>query len=278
MKYTTEILPKNGWFDLKIREIWRYRDLILLFVRRDFVALYKQTILGPAWAIIQPLMTTIIFTVVFGKMAGLSAKGVPPFLFYMSGTVCWGYFSNCLTRTASTFISNQSILGKVYFPRLVMPISTVLSNLISFMIQFFFFFSFIVYYAYNGMTLQISLCVLMLPLIVLQMAMLGLGFGIILSAFTTKYRDLTMLISFGVQLWMYVTPVAYDIHMIPEKYISLYQLNPITPVLSLFRWSFLGIGEANWFYYGISWLLTIFVLFLGVVLFSRVEKTFMDTI
>ncbi len=246
MKYTTEILPKNGWFDLKLREIWRYRDLILLFVRRDFVAIYKQTILGPAWAIIQPLMTTVIFTVIFGRMAGLAAEGVPPFLFYMSGTVCWGYFSSCLTKTANTFIANQTILGKVYFPRLVMPVSTVISNLISFIIQFAFFLAFLCYYAYNGAPIRFSPWMLMFPLLVLQMAVLGLGGGIILSAFTTKYRDLMMLISFGVQLWMYITPVAYDIRMVPVRFMHIYQLNPVTHIISLFRWSFLGLGNVDW--------------------------------
>ena len=215
------IKPKSGWFDLNLKEVWKYRDLIFLFVRRNFVSQYKQTILGPAWAVIQPLLTTVVFTVVFGSIAGLAAEGVPSFLFYLSGTVAWTYFSTCLTQTADTFTGNAAILGKVYFPRVVMPISTVLTNLISFAIQFAMFIIFLVVYWLKG-EVHPNIYFLMLPVLAVHMALLSLGTGIIISALTTKYRDLKMLVGFGVQLWMYATPVAYDIGIIPEKYMFLY--------------------------------------------------------
>ena len=271
------IVSKKGWFDIDFKELWRYRDLILLFVKRNFISLYKQTILGPAWAIIQPLLTTVIFTVVFGSMAGLSADGVPSFLFYMSGTILWTYFSNCLTKTASTFTANARILGKVYFPRLVMPISTVLTNLISLAIQFAMFLCFLAYYVIRG-EVRPGGYVLLLPLLVLQTALLSLGSGIIVSALTTKYRDLQMLVSFGVQLWMYGTPVAYDIRIIPAKYMRFYMLNPMTPIINVFRKALLGIGRFQPGYYLCGWVVTIFITFIGIVLFNHVEKTFMDTV
>lgn len=276
-QFSTVIKPKQKLLDLKIRELWRYRDLIMLFVRRTFVAQYKQTILGPAWAVVQPLFTTVIFTFVFGSMAGLAPGGVPSFLFYMCGNVAWTYFSGALTATASTFTANSSIMGKVYFPRLVMPVSTVLSNLISFAIQFVFFLCFFVYYLIIGAVVP-NWYAMLPPLLVIQMAALGLGFGIIISALTTKYRDLAMLVSFGVQIWMYLTPVAYDIAIIPEKYMGLYMLNPMTPVINAFRYGWLGTGSFDLGYYLLSWGVTAAVLLLGIVLFNRVEKTFMDTV
>ena len=280
---TTIIRPKTGWFDLPIRELFRYRDLILLFVKRDFVSLYKQTVLGPAWAVIQPFLTTIVFSLVFGTMAGLAPEGVPSFLFYLSGTVVWTYFSNCLTRTSDTFIANASILGKVYFPRLVMPVSTVLSKLIDFAIQYAFLLVFLAVFLLTGANVAPNRYVLMTPLILLQLAMLSLGCGVIISAATTKYRDLRMLVSFGVQLWMYASPVAYDMFSMGAfapggRYYSLYMLNPVTPIVNLFRYAYLGIGQIDWMYYGISWATTLVLLFVGIVLFSRVEKTFMDTV
>lgn len=276
-QFETTIKPKNGWFELNLKELVRYQDLVVLFVKRNFVSHYKQTVLGPAWAIIQPLLTTVVFTVVFGSLAGLAADGVPSFLFYMSGTVAWQYFSNCLTGTAGTFTSNASILGKVYFPRLVMPISNVLTNLISFSIQFAMFLIFLVVYWVQG-AVQPNLMALMLPVLMVQMAMLSLGVGIIISSLTTKYRDLAMLVGFGVQLWMYATPVAYDIGIIPEKYVNLYMLNPMTPIINTFRYAFLNVGSFNSGHYLLSWGVTLIILFAGVVLFNRVEKTFMDTV
>ena len=279
----TLIRPKSGWFDLPIRELFRYRDLIVLFVKRDFVSLYKQTVLGPAWAVIQPFLTTIVFSLVFGSIAGLAPDGVPSFLFYLSGTVVWTYFSNCLTRTSDTFIANAGILGKVYFPRLVMPVSTVLSKLIDFSIQYAFLLVFLVIYMLTGANIAPNWCVLLTPVLLLQLAMLSLGCGVIISAATTKYRDLRMLVSFGVQLWMYASPVAYDMFSMSAfapggKYHSLYMLNPVTPIVNLFRYAYLGLGQVDWMYYGISWAVTCGLLFVGIILFSRVEKTFMDTV
>lgn len=275
--FSTVIVPRTGWLDIDIKEVWNYRDLIWLFVRRNFVSQYKQTILGPLWAIIQPLLTTVVFTVVFGSLAGLAAEGVPSFLFFLSGNVAWQYFSNCLTSTANTFTGNAAILGKVYFPRLVMPISTVMTNLISFGIQMAMFLIFLVYYWVIG-AVHPNPYVLMLPVLIVHMAMLSLGTGVIISALTTKYRDLKMLVGFGVQLWMYATPVAYDIGIIPQKLMGLYMLNPMTPIINAFRYAFLGVGSFQPGYYLLSWALTLVILFLGVVLFSRVEKTFMDTV
>lgn len=276
-KFNTVIVPKTGWFDVHLKDVFRYRDLIFLFVKRNFVSQYKQTILGPAWAVIQPLLTTVVFTVIFGNIAGLAAEGVPSFLFFMCGNIAWQYFSGCLTSTANTFTGNAAIFGKVYFPRLVSPISTVLTNLISFSIQFVMFLIFLGIYWARG-EVQPNLYALMLPLLLIHMAMLSLGVGIIISSLTTKYRDLKMLVGFGVSLWMYGTPVAYDIGIIPAKYMGLYQLNPMTPIISTFRTAFLGLGRFNMLYYLISWAVTILVLFLGIILFSRVEKTFMDTV
>ena len=279
----TVIKPKTGWFDLPIRELLRYKDLIFLFVKRNFISLYKQTVLGPAWAVIQPFLTTVVFSLVFGSIAGLAPGGVPSFIFYLSGNVIWGYFSACLTQTSDTFIANSGILGKVYFPRLVMPVSTVLSKLIDFAIQFAFMLIFVVIYTLTNAGVHPNWYMLMTPLLILQLAMLSLGCGVIISAATTKYRDLRMLVSFGVQLWMYASPIAYDMFSMGafapgSKYYGLYMLNPVTPVVNVFRYGFLGIGQIDWLYYGIGWITTVVLLFLGVLLFSRVEKTFMDTV
>ncbi len=277
------IQPKTGWFDINLRELLRYRDLIVLFVKRNFISQYKQTILGPAWAVIQPLLTTVVFTLVFGNIAGLAADGVPPFVFYLSANILWTYFNQCLTQTANTFVANRGTLGKVYFPRLVMPISTVMSNLISLAIQYGFLMIFVVFFAVTGQGVRPNVWILMTPLVVLQLAMLSLGCGIIISALTTKYRDLAMLVSFGTQLWMYASPVAYDMFSMAVfapggKWHGLYMCNPITPVINLFRYAYLGIGTMEWGYYLTSWVTTAVILLLGVVVFSRVEKTFMDTV
>ena len=277
-KWLKVIKPKSGLLDIDLAELVKKKDLILLFVRREFVAKYKQTVLGPAWAIIQPLLTTIVFTLIFGNIAGLSSDQVPNFIFYLSGTVIWVFFSGCFTNTANTFVTNREILSKVYFPRLVMPISTVLAQLISFFIQYVFMAAFIIYYCIIHTGVQPNLYTLMTPILLLQMGMLGLGFGVIVSALTTKYRDLAMLITFGIQLWQYASPVAYDISIIPERLMGVYMLNPVTPIIVMFRYAYLGIGTIDWVYYGLSWITTLVVLFVGIVLFSRVEKTFMDTI
>lgn len=276
-KFTTVIVPKTKLLDFHLKEVWKYRDLVLLFVRRNFVSQYKQTILGPLWAIIQPLLTTVVFTVIFGRLAGLAADGVPSFLFFMSGNIAWQYFANCLTQTADTFTGNAAILGKVYFPRVVVPISTVMTNLISFSIQFVMFLVFLAVYWVKG-AVNPTWYAFMLPLLLVQMAMLSLGVGIIISSLTTKYRDLKMLVGFGVQLWMYGTPVAYDIGIIPQKFMGIYMLNPMTPIINTFRTAFLGLGGFDLTHYLISWGVTIAILFLGLMLFNRVEKTFMDTV
>ena len=281
--FQTVIEPKNGWFDLHLKELLHYKDLIFLFVKKNFVSMYKQTVLGPLWAIIQPLLTTVVFTLVFGNIAGLSADGVPSFIFYLSGTILWTYFSQCLTQTANTFVANRQTLGKVYFPRLVMPISTVMSSLISLVIQFTFMVGFLIYYVITDQGCEPNLFILMTPIIILQLALLSLGCGVIISALTTKYRDLAMLVTFGTQLWMYASPVAYDMGSMAVfapggKYHTLFMLNPITPIVNLFRYAYLGLGEMEWIFYGISWIITFVVLFIGIILFSKVEKTFMDTV
>lgn len=273
--------------DKKLHIDWKglkdCRDLIFLFVRRTFVAQYKQTILGPAWAVIQPFFTTVVYSVFFGNIAGLGASGVPNFIFYLCGTVIWSLFANCLDRTADSFIGNAGILGKVYFPRLVMPISTVISQFISFFIMFAFMLCFLVYYALTGAGVAPNLLILMTPVVLLQCAVLGMGCGMIISALTTKYRDLKMMVGFGVSLWSYASPVAYDMFsrsslMPGSRFYAVYMLNPVTPIINVFRYAYLGIGAVDWRFYGISWVITVIVAVIGIRLFSRVEKTFMDTV
>lgn len=281
--FSTIIQPQTKWFDLKLKQVLEYRDLIFLFVKRNFVSKYKQTVLGPIWAVIQPLLTTVVFTLVFGNIAGLAPGGVPSFVFYLSGTILWTYFSSCLTQTANTFVANSHIMGKVYFPRLVMPISTVFSEMIGLAIQYVFLIIFLVYYTVTGQGVHPNLWILMTPLMILQLAVLSLGFGIIVSALTTKYRDLAMLVAFGTQLWMYASPIAYDMFSMGAfapggKWHALYMCNPITSVVNLFRYGYLGIGTMEWNYYFIGWATTIVIFLIGVVLFNRIEKTFMDTV
>ncbi|MDU6983134.1 MAG: ABC transporter permease [Terrisporobacter othiniensis] len=276
--WTTIIKPKTGWFDINLKELIQYKDLIVMFVKRDFKTLYKQTILGPLWLIISPLITTIMYTVVFGNIANISTDGMPQIVFYMLGTTVWTYFSSCLTKTSSTFTGNAAIFGKVYFPRLVTPISTVISGLINFSVQFLMFLGFMGYFMIKGSPIHPNLYILMTPLLLVQLAALALGFGIIISSLTTKYRDLAVLVTFGVQLWMYATPVVYPASQISGKLKTLMMLNPVSPIVETFRYSFLGSGSIPWNYLGISVITTLVVLFVGVVLFSRVEKTFMDTV
>jgi homopolymeric O-antigen transport system permease protein len=276
--WTTIIRPRHPWFSLDLRELWQYRDLIWLFVRRDLVAQYKQTILGPIWFFLQPLFTTIVFTVVFGRIAKIPTDGIPDFLFYLSGTVCWSYFAVCLTETSDTFFRNAGIFGKVYFPRLVIPISIVISNLFKFLIQFLLFLCFLICFCLKGAGAAPGLLVFALPLMLLQMALLGLGCGMIISSMTTKYRDLSLLVTFGIQLWMYATPVVYPMSQIPEHYRSLFALNPMAALLEGFRLAFLGTGSFDASYVASSLTVTAILLFCGLCLFSRVERTFMDTV
>lgn len=277
-KWDLIIEPKRKWWDLQLHEVWRYRDLVFMFVRRDFVAQYKQTILGPVWFLIQPIMTSLTFTVIFGNIANLPTDGVPQFLFYLSGTVVWNYFAKCLRSTSETFITNANIFGKVYFPRLVMPISVVISNIITFMIQFVMFLAFLLYYMKIGAQVQPTSAALLLPVLILLMAGLGLGFGIIISSLTTKYRDLHFLVAFGVNLWMYVTPVIYPKSTIPESLRWIADLNPLTPIVETFRTIFLGVGALDWgaLAYSAGCMLLVFIV--GVLLFNHVEKTFIDTV
>lgn len=276
--WTTIIKPKTGWFDINLKELVQYKDLIVMFVKRDFKTMYKQTILGPLWIIINPLLTTLMFTVVFGNIANIPTDGMPQIVFYMLGTTVWTYFSSCLTKTSSTFTGNSAIFGKVYFPRLVTPISTVISGLINFGVQFLMFLGFMAYFMIKGSPIEPNLWILITPLLLVQLAALALGFGIIISSMTTKYRDLAVLVTFGVQLWMYATPVVYPASQIGGKLKTLMMLNPVSPIVESFRYAFLGSGSIPWNYLGISVVTTLVVLFAGVVLFSRVEKTFMDTV
>lgn len=272
------IAPPRGWFDLHLRDLWRYRDLVALFVRRDFVAVYKQTILGPLWHIIQPLLTTIMFTVVFGGIAGLPTDGVPLFIFYMAGTTVWTYFASCLTRTSNTFTANASMFGKVYFPRMAVPVSAVVSQLIAFGIQFGFFLLVYVFFL-NNPAIQPNAAILLLPLLLVLMAGLGLGFGIIISSMTTKYRDLQVLVAFGVQLWMYATPVIFPLSNVLEKsYRWVFLVNPMSGIVEAFRYGFFGQGVLSYGLLAYSTVFTIVLLLAGLVIFNRIERTFMDTV
>lgn len=277
-RHVTIIEPHGSLFDLKLKELWAYRDLVWLFVRRDFVAQYKQTILGPAWHFIQPLFTTMIFTIVFGNIAKLSTDGLPPFLFYMAGTVIWTYFAMVLTDTSGTFIRNAHIFGKVYFPRLVMPVSTLLSKLIAFSIQFFFFLCFLGWFWLRGADVHPNAWILATPLLVLMMAAYGLGLGVIVSALTTRYRDLNVLVAFGVQLYMYLSPVIYPISSLHEPWRTLSALNPVTPIIEIFRYAYLGAGTVDLKMLGLSFLVIVVVATIGIMMFNKVERTFMDTV
>ena len=281
-KWTTIVKANNKLFDMDLKGLKNCKDLIFLFVRRTFVAKYKQTVLGPAWAIIQPFFTTVVYSVFFGNIAGLGASGVPNFIFYLSGTIVWTLFASCLTETSHTFTGNSAILGKVYFPRLVMPISTAISQFIGFFIQFAFMLCFMVYYLITDAGLAPNIYIAMFPLVLIQLAILGMGFGMIISALTTKYRDLAMVVGFGVSLWSYCSPVAYDMfsreQLMNGIIYNIYMFNPVTPAINLFRYGFLGTGEVDWLFYGIGWVTTAFVAVIGALMFSKSEKTFMDTV
>jgi len=273
------IQPQRSLLDLRLGELWRYRDLVLLFVRRDFVAVYKQTILGPLWYLIQPLLTTITFTVIFGNIAKLPTDGLPQFLFYMSGTVVWSYFADCLNKTSNTFVENANLFGKVYFPRLAVPVSSLISNLITFLIQFSMFLVFVVFFALRGTPIHFNLLWIALsPLLMLMMAGLGLGFGIIISSLTTKYRDLRFLVQFGVQLLMYATPVIYPVSSIPERFQWIIEANPMAPIVEAFRYAFLGAGTVDVGHLLYSFGFMVAVVIIGSIIFNRVEQTFMDTV
>lgn len=275
------IQPDKKLFSLDLQEIWRYRDLLVMYVKRDIVTMYKQTILGPLWYIIQPLFTTIMFMFVFGGIAGISTDGLPQPLFYMAGILCWNYFSECLTKCSETFNANQQIFGKVYFPRLVVPFSITLSSLLKMVIQFILFIAIYIFYICSGYTPNITWYILLVPLLVVMLAGLGLGFGLIISSMTTKYRDLRFMISFGVQLWMYITPVIYPLSILKQNYpnyVWAIVANPLTSIIETFKLAFLGQGTFEWSYLLYSILFTIIVMFWGMLTFNKVQRSFMDVI
>lgn len=277
--YHIHITAKHRWFDLKLGEVWRYRDLIMLFTKKTMTVSYKQTILGPAWLIINPLLSSVIYMVLFGRIAHLSTEGVPQILFYLTGNAIWGFFSTCLTNNSSTFVSNAGLFGKVYFPRLSVPISNVLSALIRFAIQMLLVIVFLVCFTLKGMVTPCFGEWLFLPLILLELGLLGMGFGVLISSLTTKYRDLSVLVSFCVQLWMYATPVVYPLSQLPEGRLrKLLLLNPVTAPIEQFRHAVLGVGTVNLGYGLVSMGMTVCVALLGIILFHRVERTFMDTV
>lgn len=277
--WTLIIRPQQKLWSVDFKEIWRYRDLIALFVKRNIVIQYKQTILGPLWYIIQPVLTVIMNMVVFGGIAGMSTDGVPQILFYLAGNVCWFYFSDCLNQTSKTFTDNQAMFGKVYFPRMVVPISTVLSNLLRFGIQIGLFVVLYLYYFYAGTSVSPNSYLLLFPVFVLLLAGLGLGFGILVSSMTTKYRDLTILFTFIVQLWMYATPIVYPLSMVPGgKLRMLILANPMTPVIEAFKYATLGHGYFSWTALGYSFAFMMVLLVVGIVVFNKVQRSFMDTV
>ncbi len=278
MEFTTVIKPKNKLFEVDFKEIWRYRDLYSMFVKRDIITQYKQTILGPTWFFIQPALTTVMYMVVFGGIAGISTDGLPQPLFYLAGIVFWQYFSDCLNKTSSTFTTNQAIFGKVYFPRMIVPLATVTSNLVRMGIQFLLFIAVYIYYLIIGVDVAPNIYVLLLPLLILMLAGLALGFGIIVSSLTTKYRDLTILFTFFVSLWMYATPVIYPLSTMSENRQWIMALNPVTGIMEAFKYGALGVGTFDWGMLAYSFGFMVVLLAIGIVVFNKVQRSFMDTV
>lgn len=275
----TLITSEHNLFDLKLKEVWRYRDLIVLFTKRYFAVQYKQTVLGPAWLFINPVISSLIYCFIFGGIAGMGTDGIPQILFYMSGNAIWGFFSSCLNNNASTFRTNAGMFGKVYFPRLTMPISNVLSSAIKFGIQMILTTAFLVFYCIRGEVAPNWFALLTIPFILIQLGLMGMGLGIIISSMTTKYRDLSVLVGFGVQLWMYITPIVYPVSQVGDKwYKALLFINPVTAPVEVFRYALLGQGTINWLYIVWSIIFTIAVAIIGIMIFNKVEKTFMDTV
>lgn len=273
------IKPKSNLFDINLKEVWQYRDLLWMFIKRDFAAQYKQTLLGPLWHFIQPLFTTLVFVVVFSNIAAISTDGLPPLLFYLSGITIWNYFSSCLISTSNTFVSNAYIFGKVYFPRLVMPISVVLSNMVKFGIQLLLLMIVMFWYAIQGRIVDISFVAFFIPVLLLMMAGMGLGLGIIISSLTTKYRDFTVLVTFGVQLLMYATPVVYPMSVVQNAQLKFWlSINPLTPMVEAFRYALLGVGTFDSMQLLYTGIFIVVILVFGLLLFGKVEKTFMDTV
>lgn len=278
-QWTEIIQPRSRLFDLRLKEVWRYRDLVAMFIRRDFVATYKQTILGPIWFFVQPLLTSITYIIIFSRVAQLSTDGMPPMAFYLAGITIWNYFADTLNKTATVFRDNANVFGKVYFPRLTMPVSIVISSLIRFSIQLGLFLAVWIFYLVQGGTsIEPNGYMALVPFLIVIMGLLSLGFGMIISALTTKYRDMIMLLAFGVQLLMYATPVIYPVSSIPEKYQWIIMANPVSSIVETFRYAFLGSGNFSWGGLAYSALFTIVILFAGIVVFNKVEKSFTDTV
>jgi lipopolysaccharide transport system permease protein len=272
------IQPHNKWYNLQLNAIWKYKDLLFLFVKRDFISVYKQTILGPVWLFLQPVLTTITFTIIFSNVAKISTDGIPSFLFYLAGITLWTYFADCLTKTSTTFTTNAGIFGKVYFPRLIMPLSVLISNLVKLGIQFLLFIVFWIYFLYTTNAVHPNVHLFLFPVLIIIMAGLGMGFGIIISALTTKYRDLAFLVGFGVQLLMYASPIVYPLSTVPQAYEYLLLLNPVTSIIEAFKYSFIGVGFFSWGYLCYSFIFMILLLTIGMIVFNKVEKSFMDTV
>lgn len=278
-KYHTHISSKHNWLNLNLKEVWQYRDLILLFTKRDFTVSYKQTILGPAWIFLTPLFSSIVHAFVFGGIAGIGTDGIPTFLFYLCSNAVWGFFSTCLTHNASTFTANAYVFGKVYFPRLTTPISNVISSVIRFLIQMVLVLLFMAYYLVQGTLHPNWAAWLLIPVELLHLGILGMGFGIVISSLTTKYRDLTVLVDFGVSLWMYATPIVYPLSTLADDWIkTLLLVNPVTTSVEVMRYAILGQGTIDIGFYCLSWVITIVVAVLGIMVFNKVERTFMDTV
>jgi len=278
MEYTTVIKPKNRLFEVDFKEIWQYRDLFSMFVKKDIITQYKQTILGPAWFFIQPALTTIMYMVVFGGIAKISTDGLPQPMFYLAGIVCWQYFADCLNKTSATFTTNQHIFGKVYFPRMIVPLATVTSNLVRMGIQFLLFIVVYIFYVLSGVVVAPNIYILLLPLLVLMLAGLSLGFGVIISSLTTKYRDLTILFTFIVQLWMYATPVIYPLSTMPTDKQWIMAINPVTSIIETFKFGMMGVGTFSWGMLAYSFAFMVLLLGIGIVVFNKVQRSFMDTV
>ena len=278
-EWTMIIRPQEKLWKINLKEVWAYRDLITLFVKRNIVVQYKQTILGPLWYLIQPVLTVIMNMVVFGGIAHMSTDGIPQALFYMAGNVCWFYFSDCLNQTSSTFVANQGMFGKVYFPRMVVPISTVMSNLLRFGIQLLLFIAFWIYFFVSGSDIHLTWAILLVPVLIVMLAGLGLGFGILISSMTTKYRDLTILFTFVVQLWMYATPIVYPMSMVTNETLhTIIMLNPMTSIIEAFKYATLGQGYFSWGALGYSFAFMSILMLWGIIIFNKVQRSFMDTV
>lgn len=276
--WTIRIKPQKKAFDVDLRTLWQYRDLYVMYVKRDIITVYKQTILGPLWFLIQPVLTTIMFTFVFGGLAGITTNGIPQPLFYMSGIVLWNYFSTAFTDTSDVFGKNANVFGKVYFPRLIVPLATVSSNLVKTAIQMVLYFSMVAYYWVSGYDVTITWAILLLPVLIFMVAMLAMSSGMIISSLTTKYRDLKQLIAFGVQLFMYATPVIYPLDAAPERYRRIIELNPLSSIFEAFKYATIGSGELQWGLLGYSLVFMALSMFFAVIVFNKVERTFMDTV